>query len=64
MLSTIDLATLERMLVGGSLAFLAVVVAFGPELKRYLRRLRARGRSASPVLAGNASGIRVGTRAS
>ena len=62
MFSTIDMATLERMLVGGSLALLAVVVAFGPELKRRLVQLRARGRSATPVLTSGASAIRVASR--
>ncbi|MCW5892544.1 MAG: hypothetical protein KIT14_18680 [bacterium] len=33
---------LERMVIGGFLAALAVGVAFGPELRRTLTRMRAR----------------------
>lgn len=33
---------LERMVVGGFLAALAIAVAFGPELRRTLTRMRAR----------------------
>lgn len=33
---------LERMVVGGFLAAVAVAVAFGPEIRRTLTRMRAR----------------------
>jgi hypothetical protein len=33
---------LERMVAGGFLAALAIAVAFGPELRRTLSRMRAR----------------------
>jgi hypothetical protein len=36
----IDLLWLERLVIGGLLAALAVGVAFGPELRRGLARLR------------------------
>ena len=39
----IDALFLERLLIGGLLAALAVVVAFGPELRRAVVRLRHRG---------------------
>ena len=38
----IDAMLLERLLIGGLLATLAVTVAFGPELGRALSRLRSR----------------------
>jgi hypothetical protein len=38
----IDYMSLERLLVGGLLASLAIAVAFGPELGRALARLRSR----------------------
>ena len=38
----IDVLFLERLVIGGLLAALAVVVAFGPELRRALVRLRHR----------------------
>jgi hypothetical protein len=36
----IDLLLLERLVIGGLLAALAVGVAFGPELRRAFARLR------------------------
>jgi hypothetical protein len=41
----IDMLLLERLLIGGFLGALAVVVAFGPELRQAVVRLRARGTS-------------------
>jgi hypothetical protein len=38
----VDVLFLERLVIGGLLAALAVVVAFGPELRRALVRLRHR----------------------
>jgi hypothetical protein len=38
----IDVLFLERLVIGGLLAALAVVVAFGPELRRAVVRLRHR----------------------
>ena len=38
----IDPMSLERLLIGGLLASLAIAVAFGPELGRALARLRNR----------------------
>lgn len=38
----VDPYFLERMIVGGALAVLAVAVAFGPELRRSLVRMRSR----------------------
>ena len=65
MISTIDMATVERLLVGGVLAVLALLVTFGPEIRDKFGRLRARGRSTtafasegSPALS---SRIEVGT---
>lgn len=43
MLTGIDMLLLERLLIGGFLGALAVVVAFGPELRQALVRLRRRG---------------------
>ena len=43
MLTGIDMLFLERLLIGGLLAALAVVVAFGPELRQTVVRLRHRG---------------------
>ena len=39
----IDGLFLERLVIGGLLAALAVAVAFGPELRRAVVRLRHRG---------------------
>ncbi len=39
----IDVLFLERLVIGGLLAALAVGVAFGPELRRTVVRLRHRG---------------------
>ena len=39
----IDALFLERLVIGGLLAALAVAVAFGPELRRAVVRLRHRG---------------------
>jgi hypothetical protein len=36
----IDVLFLERLVIGGLLAALAVAVAFGPELRRALTRMR------------------------
>jgi hypothetical protein len=36
----IDVLFLERLVIGGLLAALAVAVAFGPELRRALGRMR------------------------
>jgi hypothetical protein len=36
----IDVLFLERLVIGGLLAALAVAVAFGPELRRALARMR------------------------
>lgn len=40
---SIDPTFVERFLLGGLLAAVAVVVAFGPELRRFFQRLRGRG---------------------
>ena len=42
--------TLSRFLVGGALAWVAVSVAFGPELIRTLVRLRARSFETVPIV--------------
>jgi hypothetical protein len=39
----IDTLLLERLVIGGLLGALAVVVAFGPELRQAVVRLRHRG---------------------
>jgi hypothetical protein len=39
----VDMLLLERLVIGGFLGALAVVVAFGPELRQALVRLRQRG---------------------
>lgn len=39
----IDVLFLERLVIGGLLAALAVAVAFGPELRRAVVRMRQRG---------------------
>jgi hypothetical protein len=39
----IDTLLLERLVIGGFLGALAVVVAFGPELRQAVVRLRQRG---------------------
>lgn len=62
--SIIDMAQLERLVVGGLLAVLAVAVAFGPELGRHLTQMRSRGRMARPVLPGEASNLGVESQAS
>ncbi len=54
MIGTMDMATVERLLVGGVLALLALIVAFGPEIREQLGRLRARGRAA-PAMAADGS---------
>lgn len=51
MLGSIDMAALERILVGGALALLAFLVSFGPEFRRQLWRMRTRGRAAAPLAA-------------
>ncbi len=43
MLTGIDVLFLERLLIGGLLAAMAVVVAFGPELRQTMVRMRRRG---------------------
>lgn len=48
--SAFDPSQLERFIVGGLLAALAVAVAFGPELRRALGRVRARDRAAARAL--------------
>jgi hypothetical protein len=45
----IDPMLLERLLVGGLLASLAVAVAFGPELGRAVARLRNRAGAGVPA---------------
>jgi hypothetical protein len=45
----IDPMSLERLLIGGLLASLAIAVAFGPELGRALARLRSRRVDEVPV---------------
>jgi hypothetical protein len=40
--STIDPVVLERLVVGGPLAVAAVAIAFGPELRALIVRLRSR----------------------
>jgi len=39
----VDMLLLERLVIGGLLGAFAVVVAFGPELRQALVRLRQRG---------------------
>jgi hypothetical protein len=39
----VDMLLLERLVIGGFLGALAVVVAFGPELRQAVVRLRQRG---------------------
>ncbi|HEV7733286.1 MAG TPA: hypothetical protein VGR62_14035 [Candidatus Binatia bacterium] len=39
---SIDTTFLERFLLGGLLAFGAIGIAFGPELRRFFQRLRGR----------------------
>lgn len=43
MLIGVDMLLLERLVIGGFLGALAVVVAFGPELRQAVVRLRQRG---------------------
>ncbi|HJW68369.1 MAG TPA: hypothetical protein VJ829_03335 [Candidatus Binatia bacterium] len=43
MLIGFDMLLLERGVIGGFLGALAVVVAFGPELRQAVGRLRQRG---------------------
>jgi hypothetical protein len=57
-MSSIDPTFVERFLLGGLLAVVAVGVAFGPELRRFFQRLRGRGELATdarPVSAEPAS---------
>ena len=42
-LINVDMLLLERLVIGGFLGALAVVVAFGPELRQAVVRLRQRG---------------------
>lgn len=42
--------TLSRFLIGGVLAWVAVSVAFGPELIRTLARLRSRSFETVPIV--------------
>jgi hypothetical protein len=42
-LTGIDILFLERLVIGGVLGALAVAVAFGPELRQAVVRLRHRG---------------------
>ena len=42
MLTGIDMLLVERLVIGGLLGALAVVVAFGPELRQAVSRLRHR----------------------
>ncbi len=54
---SIDPTFVERFLLGGLLAAVAVGVAFGPELRRFIQRLRGRelATDARPVSAEPAS---------
>lgn len=55
---SIDPTFVERFLLGGLLAAVAVGVAFGPELRRFFQRLRGRSEMAGdtrPVSAEPAS---------
>jgi hypothetical protein len=47
-----DPISLERLLIGGLLATLAIAVAFGPELGRALARLRNRRADEVPASLG------------
>lgn len=49
MIASIDMDALERLLVGGALALLALLVAFGPEARRQLWRMRTRERAPGPL---------------
>lgn len=41
-MAAIDILFMERLVIGGLLAAMAVAVAFGPELRRAVVRLRRR----------------------
>lgn len=56
---SIDTTFLERFLLGGLLAFGAIGIAFGPELRRFFQRLRGR----SPM-AGDARNVSAETQPS
>lgn len=45
---SIDPTFLERFLLGGLLATVAVGVAFGPEIRRVLQRMRGRELASDP----------------